>query len=67
MDMGGHRFFSKVPEVNDWWNRMLPLQGAPTYDDIVLGRKMPLKKGGPDPEKRRQGHLCAAIGYPHLL
>lgn len=51
MDMGGHRFFSKVPEVNDWWNRMLPLQGAPTYDDIVLGRKMPLKKGGPDPEK----------------
>ena len=33
-----------VPEVNDWWNRMLPLQGAPTYDDIVLGRKMPLKK-----------------------
>ena len=19
MDMGGHRFFSKVPEVNSWW------------------------------------------------
>ena len=26
MDMGGHRFFSKVPEVNEWWNKMLPLQ-----------------------------------------
>ncbi len=51
MDMGGHRFFSKVPEVNEWWNNMLPLQGAPTYDDIVLDRKMTLASGGPDPEK----------------
>lgn len=51
MDMGGHRFFSKVPEVNAWWNNMLPLQGAPTYDDIVLDRKMELSPGGPDPEK----------------
>lgn len=30
---------------------MLPLQGAPTYDDIVLNREMPLAPGGPDPEK----------------
>ena len=51
MDMGGHRFFSKVPEVNDWWERMLPAQGAPSYDDIVLRREMPLAPGGPDPEK----------------
>ena len=51
MDMGGHRFFSKVPEVNAWWNNMLPLQGAPTYDDIVLHREMTLTPGGPDPEK----------------
>ena len=51
MDMGGHRFFSKVPEVNDWWEKMLPQQGAPTYDDIVLNRPMKMKKGGPDPEK----------------
>ena len=51
MDMGGHRFFSKVPEVNEWWDRMLPGQGAPTYDDIVLQRTMPLTPGGPDPEK----------------
>ena len=27
MDMGGHRFFSKVPEVNEWWEKMLPTQG----------------------------------------
>ena len=51
MDMGGHRFFSKIPEVNDWWDHMLPMQGHPTYDDILLNRPMPLKKGGPDPEK----------------
>lgn len=51
MDMGGHRFFSKVPEVNEWWEKMLPQQGAPTYDDIVLKRPMKMKEGGPDPEK----------------
>lgn len=51
MDMGGHRFFSKIPEVNKWWDEMLPMQGHPTYDDILLSRTMPLSKGGPDPEK----------------
>ena len=51
MDMGGHRFFSKIPEVNKWWDNMLPMQGHPTYDDILLNRPMPLTKGGPDPEK----------------
>ena len=51
MDMGGHRFFSKVPEVNDWWEKMMPMQGAPSYDDIVLGRTPELAPGGPDPEK----------------
>lgn len=51
MDMGGHRFFSKVPEVNEWWEKMLPEQAFPTYDDILLGRSMPLAKSGPNPEK----------------
>ena len=51
MDMGGHRFFSKIPEVNAWWDHMLPMQGHPTYDDIILNRPMSLAKGGPDPEK----------------
>ena len=51
MDMGGHRFFSKVPEVNAWWDRMLPRQGAPAYDDRKLGRNVTLMEGGPDPEK----------------
>ena len=51
MDMGGHRFFSKVPEVNAWWQKMMPLQGAPSYDDKVRGRPAELAAGGPDPEK----------------
>ena len=50
MDMGGHRFFSKIAEVNDWWERMLPLQGAPARDDRMLNRNVHLKAGGPDPE-----------------
>ncbi len=51
MDMGGHRFFSKIPEVNEWWSSMLPAQGAPAKDDILLKRSLPLAKEGPDPEK----------------
>ena len=51
MDMGGHRFFSKSPEVNAWWDEMLPKQGKPAYDDIVLDRSVTLTPGGPDPEK----------------
>ncbi len=51
MDMGGHRFFSKIPEVNEWWDNMLPMQGAKSFDDIVLDRDSFTKPGGPDPEK----------------
>ena len=51
MDIGGHRFFSKDPEVMKWWKELMPIQGAPSYDDKKLGREKPLVKGGPDPEK----------------
>lgn len=51
MDMGGHRFFSKVPEVNEWWEKMLPTQGSKPFDDIVLSRESTVNSGGPDPEK----------------
>ena len=50
MDMGGHRFFSKIPEVNAWWEKMLPMQGAPALDDRMLARHVDVRKGGPDPE-----------------
>lgn len=51
MDMGGHRFFSKVAEVNAWWEKMLPTQGALPHDDLVLHRESAISAGGPDPEK----------------
>ena len=54
MDMGGHRFFSKSPEVNEWWNNMLPMQGKPALDDILLNREAAVIKGGADPENENR-------------
>ncbi len=51
MDMGGHRFFSKVDEVNEWWDKMLPMQGAKAYDYKVLDVDVELAPNGPYPEK----------------
>lgn len=51
MDIGGHRFFSKSDRVNEMWQELMPMQGAPSYDDKKLGRERKLAKGGPDPEK----------------
>ena len=51
MDLGGHRFFSKDDRVMQWWENIMPLQGAPALDDIILERDIPLSPGGPDPEK----------------
>ncbi|WP_457789972.1 NAD(P)/FAD-dependent oxidoreductase [Anaeromassilibacillus sp. SJQ-5] len=51
MDIGGHRFFSKDDTIMDWWRQIMPIQGAPSIDDKVLGRKKSLADAGPDPEK----------------
>ena len=51
MDMGGHRFFSKVDDVNKWWEEMMPTQGALSFDDRELSRKGNIVKNGPDPDK----------------
>lgn len=52
MDIGGHRFFSKDRSVMDWWERRMPVQGARSKDDILLGLDdKPLAPGGPDPER----------------
>jgi len=69
IDIGGHRFFSKSDRVMKWWQNILPLQGAPSKDDLLLGRKVPLSREAeqkklrsreaekappPDPEKTDQ-------------
>jgi protoporphyrinogen oxidase len=57
IDIGGHRFFSKSDRVMRWWDRMLPVQGAPSGDrslDISYrnaSRAVSLVAGGPDPER----------------
>ena len=50
MDIGGHRFFSKDPDVNAMWNDLMPLQGQGAKDDLLLGRTVQPNPGGPDPE-----------------
>ncbi len=42
MDMGGHRFFSKDTDVNEWWERLLPLRedaDAAANDEVMLKRR----------------------------
>lgn len=51
MDIGGHRFFSKDQQVNEFWNEMMPAQGKPSYDDKILKRDKEYAPNGPDPEK----------------
>lgn len=51
MDVGGHRFFSKSERVTQWWRRMMPMQGAPSHDDMLLDRAVPVEPQGPDPER----------------
>lgn len=52
IDMGGHRFFSKSERVMNWWLDVLPLQGKPSKDDIILNRPVELsnKENAPDPK-----------------
>jgi len=50
MDVGGHRFFSKSKRVTDFWDKVMPMQGAPALDDKLIGRDKELAEGGPDPE-----------------
>lgn len=69
MDIGGHRFFSKDEEIMKWWTDMMPLQGAPSYDDKVLNREGSLVPNGPDPEKENRVMLhrqrVSRIYYNH--
>ncbi len=51
MDIGGHRFFSKDDRVMNWWYNILPPQGAPSKDDLILNRSRDFTPGGADPEK----------------
>mgnify|MGYP003324565295 CR=1 FL=1 len=51
MDIGGHRFFSKDERVMNLWQEIMPLQGKPSKDDLLLSRPARIAESGPDPEK----------------
>ncbi len=36
IDIGAHRFFSKSKVVMDWWQRILPIQGHPSKDELHI-------------------------------
>ena len=54
IDIGGHRFFSKSERVTDWWYKIMPPQGAPALDDILLEREQKYSDKGADPEKENR-------------
>ena len=63
MDIGGHRFFSKNERVTRWWEELMPMQGQPALDDILLNKNKPLQDGGPDPDayaRAREPHIFSA-------
>ena len=39
MDMGPHRFFTKVKEVEDWWKKLMPLADVSSPDEKILLKK----------------------------
>jgi len=51
IDIGGHRFFSKSKEIMDLWQKVMPIQGKSSIDDMELGIEKPLFPNGPDPEQ----------------
>ena len=36
IDIGGHRFFSKSNTIMQWWQNILPVQGAPAKDELKI-------------------------------
>lgn len=52
IDIGGHRFFSKDKDIMKMWMSILPLQGAPAKDDVILERTRDFFENNfADPEK----------------
>lgn len=68
MDLGGHRFFTKNEDVLKMWLDVLPLQGRPAYDDLILHTDKNYE-GKADPEKKNEVMLIrnriSRIYYHH--
>ena len=66
MDIGGHRFFSKDPDIMKWWTTLLPLQGSPAQDDLLTPcMKTFSRRTGPG--ERRPYHATAPQDFTYFL
>ena len=54
IDIGGHRFFTKDDRVNKIWQEVMPLQGKPSKDDLILKPNKEYAPNGPDPEQEER-------------
>jgi len=52
VDVGPHHYFTHSRYVQSIWDQFLPEQGAPSRDDILLGRAVELNPDGSDPERQ---------------
>lgn len=52
VDIGPHRFFSKLSRVNRMWQSLLKTQGKPSWDDLVLSRDFKERSESGDPESQ---------------
>lgn len=66
-DIGPHRFHSKNDEVLNLWNEILPFQGSPAKDDILVNRKINFDKNGSDPEKTDKSFFKKKKVFSYLL
>ncbi len=56
IDLGGHRFFTKNKDVMNLWEELMPLQGKPSKDDLLLNRSREFS-GIADPETEEEVFL----------
>ena len=57
IDIGGHRFFSKNDRVTEWWRKVMPMQSAPSLDDLLLHRPVELAPGGADTDPEQSDRV----------
>ena len=51
VDIGGHRLFTKNKYIQGIWDSFLPVQNAPSVDDLYCERDVKYPKNGRDPNK----------------
>lgn len=67
MDIGGHRFFSKDERVVEWWEKFMPMQGAPSMGRPYSRAQSAFESRRPRSGNHRRSHAHAQARLAHLL